>query len=342
MPIVSNLKAPSDRTLNRLIVGAIAFLVVGTLVVGAIYVSDRWVSPGPTLVERRIQDLEAAVKTSPNNVNARLQLVGAYVAGRRDSDALTQLDEVIRIQPNNKTALLARGDAYSRLGNPSAAKRDYQAIVDLMKGQKFAPEDTELESALLGLAQIAMTEARPADAIANLNSALQIDRANADTLNLLGAAYLATGDAAKAVDSLRKAVTFVPTGWCDPYQTLGKAYTKLGNAEEAAWAGAMVDFCQQRLDQAKQMLSTLVGGKAATDAYLGTGMIAESQGDAAAAVSAYRAVLQRDPGNFNAEAGLARVTEVAPVPSAGASPVTSAAPPTSQPPATSSAAGGNG
>jgi tetratricopeptide (TPR) repeat protein len=336
MHMARTMKTPSDRTLNRLIRGSILVLVIGIPVFGVVYVMDRWVTPGPTLVERRTQELEAAVKKDPTNVNARLQLVGAYVAGKRDPDALTQLNEVLKAQPNNKTALLARGDLYDRQGNLPAAKNDYQAIVDLMKGQEFAAQDNELESALLGLAQIAITQARPADAIAPLNTALQMDAANADTLNLLGAAYLATGDPKKAVENLRKAVAFVPTDWCDPYVTLAQAYTKLGDAPEAAWATGMVDFCQKQPDKAKQELAALVGGTAAADAYLGLGMIAEVQADAPAAADAYRRVLGLDPGNFNAQAGLARVN------AALGSPGDSTSPTPSTPPGTAPAAGGNG
>ncbi len=336
MHIARTLRSLSDRTLNRLIVGAILALVIGIPLIGVIYFVDRWVDPGPALVERKVQELEAAVKKSPNNVNTRLQLVGAYVADKRDADALTQLNEVLRIQPNNKTALLARGDLYNRQHDLESARKDYQAIVDMMKGQEFAAMDRELGSALFGLAQVAIAANKPADAIAPLTTALAMDSANADTLNLLGVAYLATGDASKAVQNLRRAVAFVPTDWCEPYQSLSQAYTKLGNAAEAAWATAMVDFCQQQPQKAKQELSALVDGSAAADAYLGLGMVAESQGDREAAASAYRSVLERDPGNFNAETGLARANGASPAPdnAATATPTTVPTP--------SPTAGGNG
>lgn len=329
MHFKSTLRNPSDRTINRLIVGAIAFLVVGTLVVGAIYLSDRWVDRGPTMVERRIQDLEAAVKANPNVISTRLQLVGAYVAAGRDPDALTQLNEVVKVQPDSKTALLARGDLYHRAASLDAAAKDYQTIVDIMQGAEFAPEDTELESAFYGLGQIALERKKPADAIGPLTSALKIDGANADTLNLLGSAYLATGVADKAVTVLRQAIAFVPTDWCDPYQTIGQAYTKLGNSAEAAWAAAMAQFCGKQPDVAKQQLQALVNGPAATDAYLGLGMIAEAASDQAGAADAYGKVLARDPSNFNAQTGLSRVT--------GPGPATSAHP---SPPVPSPAAGG--
>lgn len=336
MHIARTIKTPDDKTLNRLIIGSVLVLLIGVPLLTVVYLSDRWVDPGPTMVERRIQELETAVRQTPNNVGIRLRLVGAYTAAGRDSDALVQLNEVIKVQPGSKTALLARGDIYHRQGNLDAAARDYQAIADLTKGAEFAPEDTELEAAYTGLGQIALERSKPADAIGPLQSALLIDTANADTLNLLGSAYLGTGSADKAVEVLRKAVAFVPTNWCDPYQSLNQAYTKLGNAPEATWAAAMVAFCQRQPDAAKQQLQALLNGPAATDAYLGLGMIAESQSDPAAAADAYRKVLARDPSNFNAQTGLSRVTAPA-SPSPGSStPGVPSASPSSEP-----AAGGN-
>ena len=173
-----------------------------------------------------------------------------------------------------------------------------------------------------------MAQGQPGEAIPSLTSALQIDPTNADNLNLLGTAYLETGDASKAVTNLRSAVEFVPTGWCDPYRSLTQAYTKLSNTPEATWASAMVDLCQQQLAKAKQELDAIVGSQAATDAYLGLGMVAESQRDPHAAAAAYRQVLARDPANFNAQAGLARANDVLTAPGAGASPAPSTGPST--------------
>lgn len=314
------LAAPSDRTLNRLIRGAILALAIGIPVVGVIYLSDRWVDRGPTMVERRIQELEAQVKANPNVIGTRLQLVGAYIAAKRDADALTQLDEVLKVQPDSKTAHLARGDVLRRQGDLDGAAKDYQAIVDIMTGTEFAPEDTELQQALYDLGSIALEQKRPADAVPLLVESLRIDRTNADTLNLLGTAYLQTNQPDKAADALRKAVSFVPTGWCDPYVTLGQAYAKLGSAAEAEWAGAMVDFCQARPAIARQRLAALVDGAAATDSLVGLGMIAEADSDRAAAADYYAKALARDPQNFHAQSGLARVTDPTPAPTPSPSP----------------------
>ncbi|HEY5437011.1 MAG TPA: tetratricopeptide repeat protein [Candidatus Limnocylindrales bacterium] len=304
----------NDRQLNRLIAGVVAAIVLIVVAVGAIYVSDRWVDRGPTMADRHIADLEAQVQANPDAITARLALVGAYVAANRNTDALSQLDQVIQASPDNKTALLARGDLLRQTGNVAGAIKDYTAIVDIMKGAEFAGQDTELASAYYDLGMIAIEQNRPADAINFLGEALKISPTDADVLYQLGTAYLQSGSAAKAADALRNAVTFVPTGWCDPYVTLAQAYRGASNAPEAEWAGAMADFCQSRPAVAKGRLTALLGGAAATDALVGLAMIAESENDRAAAADFYTRALARDPQNFLAQSGLSRVATGTPAP----------------------------
>jgi Flp pilus assembly protein TadD len=304
----------NDRQLNRLIVAVVAAIILIVVAVGAIYVSDRWVDRGPTMVDRRIADLEAQVKANPGAITTRLALVGAYVAANRDADAVSQLNQVIQVSPGNKTALLARGDILRRTGDVTGAISDYTAIVDLMKGAEFAGQDTELASAFYDLGVIALEQKRPADAINFLVEALKITPTDADVLYQLGTVYLQTGSADKAADALRKAVTFVPTGWCEPYVALAQAYTGAGNAPEAEWAGAMTDFCQSRPAVAKGRLAALLDGVAATDALVGLAMIAEAENDQPAAADFYTRALARDPQNFLAQSGLSRVATGTPPP----------------------------
>lgn len=324
----------SDRTANRLIVGIVLVLVVGIPAVTLTYLSDRWVDPGPTMVARQIQTLEEAVRKNPNSVNVRLQLAGAYAADKRYANAINQFGEVIKAQPDNKTALLGRGDIERLQGNVDTAAKDYQAIVDIMAGAEFAPEDTELEQAYFHLGEIAISRQQQALAIPLLTSALKIDGSNADALNLIGKAYLATNDPQRAVDSVLKAILFVPVDWmqpwCDPYPTLQQGYTKLGQTAQAEWAGAMLEFCERRTDPAKQRLTALLSGPAANDALIGLAMIAEVEGDRATAATDYSKVLVSDPQNFAARNGLGRTTDATPAPAdsspPGSSPPSGAAP----------------
>lgn len=301
-------RAVSDRQLNRLILGVALILLIGIPTLGIVYWFDRVVDTGPPLVERQISQLEAAVRANPNTISLRLQLAGAYGAAKRTTDAIAQLDTVLAASPGDKTALVNRGDLYSTIDRLDAATADYRAVIAIAADGEFARVDTQLHQAYYSLGSIQLKQGQATAAIPNLLAALNINRTDADTLNLLGTAYLRSGDATKAIDPLRSAVLFVPTGWSDPYATLADAYTALGKPDEAAWAAAMVDASAGRLQPARDRLTALVAGPAATDAYVGLGLVSEALGDKRAALDAYDRALARDAENFTALNGKARAS----------------------------------
>ena len=139
---------------------------------------------------------------------------------------------------------------------------------------------------------------KPADATGILLKASLIENTDADNLALLGRAYLESGDAAKAIPVLRNAVAFVPTDWADPYTNLAAAYAKVGRVEEAAWANAMAAFATGNPGRARDGLLKLTAGPAATDAYIGLGLIATASGDRATAAEAYRKALAAERSGY--------------------------------------------
>ena len=297
----------SDRTLNRLTIATIVVLVVGIPLVGVIYFMDRSVSAGPSMAERAVSIAEAGVRNAPNDVNARLVLASSYMSDQRYADAVAQYTQVLAAAKDNRNALLGRGNAYLSLKDLPNATKDFNAFVDLVKNETAAAADTQLQEAYYRLGDIALRDGRNADAVKLLQSALAIDQSDADTMNLLGAAYLKTGDAKDAVAMLLSATAFVPTGWCEPYQTLAQAYTALGKPAGASYANGMAALCAKQPDVAITALTPLTTGEFALQATLGLGMVAESQGDVATATSLYQKALATDPRNFNAIAGLQRL-----------------------------------
>lgn len=313
------LKAPSDRSLDRLIVGAILMLAVGVPLVGALYVFDRYVTPPPTIVDQKTAELESAVRETPNNLPLRMRLAGAYMAAARYDEAVTQFDEVLTAADSlkaedvlglTKSAHLGRADAHRLAGDVEAAIYDYRFVVDVAQDGEFANVDVELQAAWFQLGSIALIQERPAEAIEALESALVINETDADTLHLLGRAYMLHGEADKAIESVRRAVLFVPIGWCEPYATLGQAYTALGQAEQATWAAAMTAFCRNDPIDPRPQLQALIGGPAALDALTGLGLIAEIGGDTTAAADWYRQALAMAPDDFTAASGLSRVAPI--------------------------------
>src|SRR5688572_8700676 len=250
--------APSDRTLNRLIGGLIAILAVGLPAIGVIYYMDRHVDAGPSISGRAVIAAEEAVRQNPNDLGIRVALAQAYSADERPADAVAQYTIVLGAEPANTTALLGRGDLQLQMGQLDAAAADYQALVDVAKDTEMANVDRLLQSAYYGLGVIAMKQGRPGDAATQLANSLRINRTDADALDLMGQSLIAIGDYENAVEALRDAVAFVPTGWADPYTHLAQAYGGLADQGGVAYANGMVALCEGRLDDAQAALEPLV------------------------------------------------------------------------------------
>jgi tetratricopeptide (TPR) repeat protein len=301
------LGAASDRTLNRILLGLIVTIVIGVPAIALVYVLDRNVDPGPPVAERAITAGEEAVRAEPNKLSNRYGLAIAYVAADRQADAITQFSEILKVEPVHRGALLGRADAYVTLGDLDAAARDFQALVGATEGGEMAMVDPQREAAFYGLGSIALSQARPADAVIALTEAVKINRTDADALNLLGTALLQTGDAESAIKALRAALALVPAGWCEPYAQLGAAYAAAGNSAGAQYGSGMVALCEQRIEAAEQVLMPLIEGPLAMDALIGLGLAAEERGDQTAAIDFYSRVYATDPTNFNAITGLNRL-----------------------------------
>ena len=315
----------SDRTINRLIVGAIVALVIIVPLIGVIYFLDRSADPGPSMAQRAVTVAEEAVRKEPNNVSARLALATSYLQSERYQDAVTQYAEVLKVVPDHHGALLARGNAYLLLDDQASAAKDYERLVEIASGGEQANADPQLEEAYYRLGDIALRQGRNDDAVKLLTSALAISRTDADAMNLLGAAYVKTGKAEDAVTVLRRAISFVPIGWCEPYQNLADAYTALKNADGAAYASGMVSWCGGDAAAARLALAPLTDGDLAVEALLGLGQIAEMEGDVATATEMYQKVLAKDPQNSNAIFGMQRIGAASSDPHGSAAPATSAA-----------------
>jgi tetratricopeptide (TPR) repeat protein len=298
----------TNRTLNRLILLVGAILVIGVVAIVALYAIDRYRPAGPTMVDRQVVILEDAVRKDPQNLNVRLQLAGAYTVAERYDDALSQYNTVLGAAPNFESALLGRAQLYVTMGNTADAQKDFQTLIDGAASGEFAEEDVQLGQAYYGMAEIKLQQGDAQAAVGLVESALKSNAADADTLNLAGTVYVAAGDPAKAVSALRNAVTFVPTGWADPYQTLAKAYTAENQPDEAAWASAMVQLANGDTDGAVAALTPLSMSAAAADADTGLGLAMEAKGDLASAADWYRKALALDAGNYTATAGLGRAT----------------------------------
>lgn len=299
--------AISDRRLDRLLLGLLLALVVGVPSFVAFYYVDRHPAAGPSLADRTIATAEAAVRADPKSAGARNKLAAAYVSAKRYDDGIAQFGEVLKASPDDRAALLGRGLAYSLSDRLDQARADFQKLVDAAKTGEMAKTDPQLEQAYYELGAIALQQGRAQEAIPALESALSIDGGDADALYTYGSSLIKTGDAAKGVLALKRAVAFVPTGWCDPYDRMVDGYTALHQPDGVTYASGMVAFCEKRLAEASQKLQSVQAGSFAVDAWLGMALVSAAQADPQTASAYYQKVLAKEPQNPSALIGLSQL-----------------------------------
>jgi tetratricopeptide (TPR) repeat protein len=295
-----------EGTLDRLIRIGLAVLVIGAVIEAANYYFG-W-GDQETLVERQITAAEDAVREEPNETGLRMQLADIYRAADRPDSALTQYDEVLKLEEGQTTALLGRGEVLAELGDGEEAVASFKKIIGDAGEGEFSAVDPQLEAAYYGLSSVSLEQGQAKKAMQAAQQAVKIEPTDADAWNLLGSAALKADQPNLAVKALRETILFVPTGWCEPYETLSAAYRALNRKPYAKYATAMVDLCEDRPADATRELRPLAAGPVAVDAMLGLGMAAEAESNRVGAASWYRKVLAVDAGNFNARSNLGRVT----------------------------------
>lgn len=295
----------SDRMLTLFLRIGVAVLVVGLASVGFLYYQDQYVAPAPSMLQQQINLTEAAVRKSPNSVEARLQLGLVYQQAKRYDDAVEQFEQVLKVAPDSKEALVAKGYALLEKGDLAGATAPLTMVVKATRKGEFANSDSLLGAAYYYLGVIAIKQQKPDVAIEQLGHSLNIAPTDSDAMYQVGLAQLQQGKPKQAIATFKNALRFVPTGWCEPYEQMRTAYTTMQKPEHAAYATAMVTFCQERAEEAKAQLKGLTAGPAAVEAMLGLGLIAEAQSDTKDAVAWYEKALAEDPKNVSAMSSLA-------------------------------------
>jgi tetratricopeptide (TPR) repeat protein len=282
----------------------VAVLVIGLVGVGFLYYKDQYVAPTPSMLQQQINLSEAAVRKNPNDAGARLGLGSVYTQAKRYDDGVAQFDQVLKVAPDNKEALLGKGFALIEKGSLDAAIAPLTKIVKATRKGEFANADSVLGAAYYYLGTIGVKQQKPDVALDHLSHALKIAPTDSDAMYQVGLAQLQKGKQADAVATFKNALRFVPTGWCEPYQQMQVAYTSMKKPELASYASAMAGFCGKRVAEAKTQLTTLTAGPAAVDAMLGLGLIAEAENDNKGAAAWYEKALAKDPKNMAAISSL--------------------------------------
>ena len=290
----------TNKALNRLIAIVALVVVLGIVAFALFYWNDRRVGGAPSIADQTVTQAEAQVQKTPNDIAARDHLAAAYISDNRLQDGVSQFGEALKLSANDRAALLGRGIAYIKLGQLDLAAADFQKFIDGNSTGEFAAQDPQLEQAYYELGTVQLQKGDAKTAADTLQKALKIDGSDADALYSLGVAFDKSNRQTDAVEILKLAAAFVPTGWCDPYQELVTAYTGLKQTDGVAWANGMVAMCNQQYDQAAAVLTPLVNGSMKINALMGLGYTAAGRGDNTSAAKYFNQVLAADPQNQSA------------------------------------------
>jgi tetratricopeptide (TPR) repeat protein len=301
----------SDKTLRRLVIFGSIGLFVLLAAFGAIYYFGQHVDAGPSLTDRAVTNAEKAVKKSPTDVGLRLNLAQAYAADNRKDEAIAQYSEILKAIPNNATALSGRAGMYITQNKLTQAGKDYQTILSMSNSTEFRGANTTLQAAHYWMGYILNKQGKPADAAGQVKAALTMDKTDSDSWYLTGQIALEQGAPRSATAAFVRALTFVPNGWCEPYQGLVTAYGQLKDTPHTQYYTASLALCKNKIDEAAAGFKKITTGPIASSAMLELAAISETKGDSTAALSWYRKVLKLAPHDANAKAAVVRLEKSA-------------------------------
>ena len=288
---------------------AVVLVVIVGLAVG-LAVGLRDTSPSDkSMVEREIERIEKLLEESPFNSSLRVQLAAFYLEAGAYDEAVDQAEYLLAQNDEFEMAYMILGAVYMDQEKYEDALEPYLRVVELNEDNPMRGLNKQLQRAQYDLGRIYIALGEPEKAIEPLRATSVAMSTDADSRYLLGVAYSDMGQCNDAIEWLLKAIRFVPT-FTEAYDELAHCYQEVGNATGAAYANGMVDYCNERYEQALDNLEAAVaGGPQFAEAHLGLAMTYEKVGQPEDAIEAYEAVLALDPDNTLAGARLNQLRE---------------------------------
>jgi formylglycine-generating enzyme required for sulfatase activity/tetratricopeptide (TPR) repeat protein len=173
--------------------------------------------------DNAITDLSEVLKLNPKNADAYIGRGSVYYHKRDYARAIVDYSEAIRINPTDATAYNGRGNAYFDQG-------DYdRAIVDYSEAIKLNPND----ATVYGNRGIAYSDKGDYDgAIADFSEAIKLNPKDATTYDNRGLAYRRKGDLDRAIADYIQAIALDPKD-AIAYFRRGFAYSRKGEPDRA-------------------------------------------------------------------------------------------------------------
>jgi tetratricopeptide (TPR) repeat protein len=243
---------------------------------GALYMIDRQWSRANA---GYLKELEV----DPHSVDARLGLASAALAQGREDDAISRLQEVVRVTPGHVPATLLLASLYARNGRADLA------VPVLEAAARAAPDRSNVS---LLLADLYVKTGRADEAIAVAGRVLQARPALRQARIVRGQAWLAKGDGAAALQEFQEIVRTEP-GSAEAHYHLAHAHRALGRTADARAAYREALRLEPKMELARIEAATL-GGEPLDEAVL------------RAQIERLRASLKEDPRNALLREALAR------------------------------------
>ena len=163
--------------------------------------------------------LEETVRLVPANVSARTELISAYLNRHDFTAARTAAEDLKTLHPDSAAGWYLAGMAATGQNMPDEAQKEFEHALSLQP---------RAYDALNALARLEVARGQGAQATALVKKAAETDPPSAPLLNLLGELYFGQNQLAQADAVLTKANTLAPKWW-PPYRNL--AVTKVAEKD---------------------------------------------------------------------------------------------------------------
>src|SRR5437870_3861350 len=111
----------SDRALLVSVRSMAVLLMLGSVGLIALVISQRYVHPNVSVVDRDTQVIENEVRQRPSDPELRVALANVYLAKNDADKAMSQADQVLSTEPANVSAAVAYAQAAINRGQPDQA-----------------------------------------------------------------------------------------------------------------------------------------------------------------------------------------------------------------------------
>jgi len=332
-----------DRLDNVLNI-SLGILLIALVLVGAYFAYNvylvRQEQQSATPALRLIQTLKEQVRQSPNDAGLRVRLGEAYAAAGQNDNAIEQLRNALKIEPEHTGAFLDLGLLAIAQQDYDGAERHLQKVVDLTGGSEFAEVNNRRETALYNLGLIALADERFEDAIGFFKGSLRIKKDASDTYYYLARAYFGLEEYDAAEEQLLTTLAFDPN-FAQAHFLLGQIYMQnkddinaaihyqlaaalAPEADPPAEALASFGTVEDMIAASEEALAAGDNEKALHDALLATAIDPESvdalinhakvlaaRKDYKGAITVYAQALKLDPTNEEAKSETTRLKPLA-------------------------------